>query len=155
MHSGRLLLLAFLFNGTMASAEPATHKYTVSVDYAMNRLWVEARFSHPVNSVIARSRDAGKFLLDVRGCNDDQQILLRNRRMMLPAQGISCMNYTVDLGQAAKAHRFGKMLAPENIIVSPSYWMWRPELRGSTTIEVRFRLPENVQVSVPWQQRQV
>lgn len=149
---GRLLLLAFLFWAAAVPAEPATHKYTVSVDYLMSRLWVEARFSHPVNSVIARSRDAGKYLLDVRSCDDDQQIRLRNRRMMLPAHGISCMNYTVDLGQAAKTHRFAKMLAPQNIIVSPSYWMWRPELRGDTTIEVRFRLPENVQVSLPWRQ---
>jgi hypothetical protein len=148
----RLLALAFLFGSMAASAQPAMHKYTVSVDYLMSRLWVEARFSHPVNSVIARSRDAGKFLLDVRGCSDEQQIRLRNRRMMLPEHGISCMNYTVDLEQAAKAHRFANMLSPENIIVSPTYWMWRPELRGGATIEVKFRLPENVQVSVPWQQ---
>jgi hypothetical protein len=151
LRTARVLLLAFLLSGTTASAEPATHKYTVSVDYAMSRLWVEARFSHPVDSVIARSRDAGKYLLDVRGCSDDQQIRLRNRRMMLPEHGTSCMNYTVDLGQAAKAHRFANMLAPENIIVSPSYWMWRPELRHGTKIEVDFRLPEYVQVSVPWQ----
>jgi hypothetical protein len=152
MHPGRLLALAFLFAGMAAAAEPATHRYTVTVDYLMSRLWVEARFNYPVNSVLARSRDAGKFLLDVRECSDDQQIRLRNRRMMLPEHGITCMNYTVDLEQAATAHRFGKMLAPENIIASPAYWMWRPELRNGTTIEVKFRLPENVQVSVPWQQ---
>jgi predicted metalloprotease with PDZ domain len=152
MHRGRLLVLVFLFSGMAVSAEPATHKYTVSVDYLMSRLWVEARFSRPVNSVIARSRDAGKYLLDVRSCGDDQQIMLRNQRMMLPEHGISCMNYTVNLEQAAKAHRYGNMLAPENVIVSPSYWMWRPELRNGTTIEVTFRLPENVQVSVPWRQ---
>jgi predicted metalloprotease with PDZ domain len=152
LRPGSMLLLAFLFSSTAASAEPVTHRYTVSVDYAMSRLWVEARFSHPVSSVIARSRDAGKYLLDVRGCSDDQQIRLRNQRMMLPEHGISCMNYTVDLGLAANAHRFGKLLAPENIIVSPAYWLWRPELRADTKIEVNFRLPENVQVSVPWQQ---
>jgi hypothetical protein len=152
MCHGRLLMLAFLFSGMAASAEPATHKYTVSVDYLMSRLWVEARFSHPVDSVIARSHDAGEFLLDVRSCGDDQQIMLRNRRMMLPEHGISCMNYTVDLEQAANAHPFSNMLAPQNIIVSPAYWMWRPELRNGTTIEVTFRLPENVQVSVPWRQ---
>ena len=135
-----------------ASAEPVTHQYTVSVDYSMSRLWVEARFSHPIDSVIARSHDAGKFLLDVRGCSGAQQIRMRNQRMMLPEHGISCMNYTVDLERAAKEHRYGGMLAPENIIVSPAYWMWRPELRNGTTIQVRFRLPENVQVSVPWQQ---
>lgn len=144
--------LVFLVGGMSASAEPVTHQYTVHVDYSMSRLWVEARFSHPVYSVAARSREAGKFLLDVRGCGDDQAIRMRNRRMMLPEHGISCMNYTVDLERAAKEHRYEKMLAPENIIVSPSYWMWRPELRNGTAIRIEFRLPENVRISVPWRQ---
>ena len=148
----RLGLLVLVFAGRTASAEAVQHSYTVTVDYLMSRLWVEARFASPVDSVIAGSRDAGKFLLDVRSCRDDQQIRMRNQRMMLPEHGISCMNYTVDLARAAKAHRFSKTLAPENIIVSPSYWMWRPELRGGTTIRVRFRLPESVRVAVPWKE---
>ena len=148
----RLLVLLFLGTSGPASAEPITHQYTVSVDYSMSRLWVEARFSHAVDSVTARSRDAGKFLLDVRGCGDDQQIRIRNRRMMLPEHGISCMNYTVDLERAAKEHRYGSLLASDNIIVSPSYWLWRPELRNGTAIRIEFRLPENVQVSVPWRE---
>lgn len=131
-------------------AEPVQHEYTVTIDYLMSRLWVEARFTHPVDSVIAKSRDAGKFLLDVRSCRDDQQIRMRNQRMMLPEHGISCMLYTVDLARAASAHRFSNTLSPENIIVSPSYWMWRPELRGGNTIRVSFRLPESVQIAVPW-----
>ena len=148
----RLWPLVFLFVGRPASAESVTHLYTVHVDYSMSRLWVEARFSHPVYSVAARSRNAGKFLLDVRGCGDDQTIRMRNRRMMLPERGISCMNYTVDLEHAAKEHRYEKKLAPGNVIVSPSYWMWRPEIRNGTSIRIEFRLPENVQISVPWRQ---
>lgn len=134
----------------LASAEPVQHEYTVSVDYLMSRLWVEARFAHPVKAIVARSRDAGKFLLDVRSCRDDQQIRMRNQRMMLPEHGISCMYYTVDLERAASAHRFSKTLAPDNIIVSPSYWMWRPELRNGASIRARFRLPESVQIAAPW-----
>ena len=152
MRTAWLMVLALLQSGIAMSAESVTHIYTVSVDYSMSRLWVEARFSRPVNSVIARSRDAGEFLLDVRSCSDDQQIRMRNQRMLLPTQGISCMNYTVDLERAAKAHRYAKLLAPQNVIVSPSYWMWRPELREGTEIQIRFRLPENVQISVPWRQ---
>jgi hypothetical protein len=147
----RLLPLLLMLAGRAVSAEPMQHDYTVTVDYLMSRLWVEARFTRPVESVIARSRDAGKFLLDVRGCSDAQQIRMRNQRMMLPEHGISCMNYTVDLARAAKAHRFSKTLSPENIIVSPAYWMWQPELRNGNSIRIRFRLPENVQVAVPWQ----
>ena len=147
----RLLPPLLVLGAHAASADAVQHNYTVTVDYLMSRLWVEARFTRPVGSVIARSRDAGKYLLDVRSCRDDQQIRMRNQRMMLPEHGISCMLYTVDLARAAKAHRFSKTMAPENIIVSPAYWMWRPELRGGTTIRVSFRLPESVQIAVPWQ----
>ncbi|MDX1403958.1 MAG: hypothetical protein R3192_05450 [Woeseiaceae bacterium] len=147
--SAFLLSLLMLTTGR-AAADTLPHEYTVSVDYLMSRLWVEARFARPVKSIIARSRDAGAFLLDVRSCNDDQPIRMRNQRMMLPEHGIACMNYTVDLARAATAHRYSRLLAPENIIVSPSYWMWRPELRNGVSIRVRFRLPDSVQVAVPW-----
>ncbi len=139
-------------SGGMAFAEPVTHHYTVTVDYALSTLWVEARFTRPAVSVAARSRNAAKFLTDVRGCGNNQQIRLRNRRMMLPEHGISCLNYTVDLEKAAKENRNSRLLSPGNIIASPSYWLWRPELTNGTQIQVEFRLPENVQVSVPWQQ---
>lgn len=145
------LLTTLSMLGTVA-AQPVTHQYVVNVDYSLNTMWVEARFNRPVVSVTARSRDAGKFLTDVRSCDDNQQIRLRNRRMMLPEHGIDCLYYTVDLKRAAKENRSSKLLSKGNIIASPAYWMWRPELTNGTQIEVEFRLPENVRVSVPWQQ---
>ena len=143
-------LIALL--GLLASvpASAATHYYTVTVDYSMRWLWVEARFSHPVDSISARSRSAGKFLADVRGCSEDPQIRLRNRRLMLPDDGIRCLNYTVDLQKAAEEYRNSRHLVRQNIVVSPSYWLWRPELYDDTTIDILFRLPENVHVSTPW-----
>jgi hypothetical protein len=144
-----LLLLGF---GNSVPAAPSTHFYTVTVDYSMSRLWVEARFDHPVDSVTARSRNAGKHLTDARSCDRDADIRMRNRRMMLPEGGVRCLNYTVNLKRAAEEYRNARELVPQNIVVSPSYWLWRPELYDDTEIEVRFRLPENVIVSVPWQQ---
>lgn len=150
----RIILPAFaaLLLSTPAGAERVTHDYTVTVDYSMSWLWVEARFSRPVDTVTARSRNAGRYLEDVRGCNEDPQIRMRNRRMMLPDGGVRCLNYTVDLNRAADEYRNSRNLAPQNIVVSPSYWLWRPELFDETTLEVEFRLPENVRVSVPWEQ---
>ena len=135
-----------------ASAATPSHYYTVTVDYSMSWLWVEARFDSAVESVTARSRNAGKHLADVRSCDGDAEIRMRNRRMMLPAGGVRCLNYTVDLKRAAGEYRNAGELAAQNIVVSPSYWLWRPELYDDTLIEVEFRLPENVIVSVPWQQ---
>jgi len=71
--------------------------------------------------------------------------------MLLPAHGIRCMNYTVDLERAARQERHNQSLSPGNIIVSPSLWLWRPELTASRELRVQFRLPENVRVSVPWE----
>ena len=135
--------------GGSALAASVTHNYTVTVDYSLSRLLIEARFEHPVDSITARSREAGKFLLDVRDCDDDQQIKMRNRRMMLPEHGISCLNYSVDLQRAAQENRNSELLLPGNIIASPIYWLWRPELQNGARIEVEFRLPKDVQVSVP------
>ena len=135
---------------TVASADPVIHNYTVSVDYSLSQLWVEARFSHAVDSVTARSRDAGRYLADVRGCDTTSSIRMRNRRVMLPEDGITCLNYTVDLGRAAEDNRQNRTLDPGNIVVSPSTWLWRPELLGTTELQVRFRLPEETSVSVPW-----
>lgn len=141
-----------VYCGMVAAAPvPDIHYYTITIDYAMSRLWVEARFSPSVHSVTARSHDAGKFLIDARECENPGQIRMRNQRMLLPAIGIRCMYYTVDLERAARQERRNQTLLPDNVIVSPSLWLWRPELTGSTELRVRFQLPDNVKVSVPWE----
>ena len=83
--------------GAAADSYAETHQYTISIDYSLSRLWVEARFASKLKSITARSNDAGKYLIDVRGCGQDPSIRMRNRRMMLPQEGIDCINYTVDL----------------------------------------------------------
>ncbi len=135
----------------VAMPSPDIHYYTITVDYTLSRLWVEARFSPSVDGVTARSRHAGKFLIDARDCDSSEQLRMRNRRMLLPEKGIRCMNYTVDLERAARQERQNRSLSPSNVIVSPSLWLWRPELTAKRELRVRFHLPENVQVSVPWE----
>lgn len=147
-----LVFLPLLWFGVPAHAEAVTHHYTVTIDYSLSWLWVEARFGRPVDSVTARSRNAGRYLRDVRGCGEDPNIRMRNRRMMLPDDGIRCLNYTVDLKRVAEEFRNSRSLTENNIVASPAYWLWRPELFGDTEIQIDFRLPENVRASVPWQQ---
>jgi hypothetical protein len=146
-----LVALVLYCGSAGASPSPDIHYYTINVDYTLSRLWVEARFRPSVDTVTARSRNAGKFLIDARDCDSSEQIRLRNRRMLLPENGIRCMNYTVDLQRAAREERHNRSLLPGNVMVSPSFWLWRPELTKSTELRVRFRLPENVNVSVPWE----
>ncbi len=146
-----LLCLSILCCSNTASAEAATHFYTITVDDTLSRLSVEAHFAHPIDSITARSRHARRFLLDARECGDDENFRLHNRRLMFPDKGIACLNYTVDLERAAEEYRFARELSARNIVASPSLWLWRPRLRNGTRIRARFHLPTDVRVSVPWQ----
>ncbi len=138
---------------SMAGNLAGNHEYRVEIDAEMEHMWVEARFHEPVDSVTARSNDAGDFLIAAWDCGNDNPIRLRNRRMMLPVEGVQCMNYTVDLAKAARHERQNRTLAKDNQVISPSLWLWRPRVTNNTEIDVRFHLPDNMQISVPWPQR--
>lgn len=144
-----LIFLVGAFAATPALGD-TTHHYTVTVDDDLERLHVEARFSKPVSRIRARSRNASRYISDVRDCDDENSVRVRSRRMALPAGGIRCLDYSVDLEAAASGGRNNRTLAEHNFIASPSNWLWRPELHDDTQIEIEFRLPDGVQVSVPW-----
>ena len=147
------ILAATLMAGLLISTASADvlHQYTVRVDPNLDTLNVRARFSRPVTTVTARAQDAGRLLIEVEDCDTNQRLRMRNRRMMLPAGGIRCLDYTVDLADAAKEERRNLYLADSNLLVSPSRWLWRPELDADTAVLVRFVLPADVEVAVPWQ----
>ncbi len=145
-------VLGMLLAGpAVAGQTVAVHDYVVRVDADLATLHIDASFDGIVDSVTARSRNAGNYLSAFRNCADSEIIRMRNRRMILPAGGIRCMSYSVDLRAAAAAQRHNRALADDNRIVSPAYWLWRPEVTGQTEIHVRFALPEGVAVSVPWE----
>lgn len=146
------LLIAIVLPGALPLAHAGeTHEYRVSIDAGMSRMSVDARFGAPVDSVTAKSNDAGQYLVDARDCDVQSTIRLRNRRMMLPAGGIRCMHYTVDLESAAASVHHNRELATENIVVSSALWLWRPSLKDNSEIRIRFELPTGMQVAVPWQ----
>lgn len=148
-------LRAAALAGCLAAATAAhageVHEYRVAIDPAMARMQVSARFASRVDSITARSNDAGEFLIEAWDCGAATPIRMRNQRMLLPVDGIRCMNYTVDLERASRQHRYNRMLEPDNVVVSPSLWLWRPRLKGDAGIDVRFVLPDGLRVSVPWQ----
>ena len=135
---------------TTTYAAETTHEYTVSVNPSLTELDVRARFSTPIRTLTARGRDAADYLIAVSDCERSRSLKLRNRRMLLPDIGLSCLEYTVDLERAAQDERRNLSLSDENVLVSPSLWLWRPELDGSTQLNVRFVLPDDVQIAVPW-----
>lgn len=135
----------------LAHAAPDVHTYVVSVDESLSALHVEAHFAGAMQSVTARSSRAGRYLQQFDNCDESPRIRMRNRRMIVPAGGIRCMTYTVDLRAAAADQRHNRALADGNVIVSPSAWLWRPEVTDTSVVDVTFRLPEGMQVAVPWQ----
>ena len=127
------------------------HHYTVTVDASLNRLDIRADFSAPVRDIAARSRSAARFLMDARDCDSGNALTNRNHRLVIPATGTKCVQYSVDLAAAASSEHRNSRLDSNNIIVSPTLWMWRPRLGGNDAIDVSFTLPEDIRVSVPWQ----
>lgn len=136
---------------TVANADNAAHRYIVHVDRDMQLMHVEARFSHSVRSLSARSRDAHRFLSNARICDGDQGLRARGRHMTLPGSGAQCIRYDVNLARAARAERRNATLASANIVVSPAAWFWRPAATDNDRTMVRFELDDSVRVSVPWQ----
>ena len=112
---------------------------------------VEARFTTAVTEISARSQLARHFLDNARDCSTGKKIKTHLWRMVLPSGGITCLNYNVDLREAAQAGRLNRILDSSSIVVSTSLWMWRPKLLGSNKIRVQFRLPEGVDAFVPWE----
>lgn len=143
-------ICVFAGPGVATAANALTHEYLITVDATMSSMQVEASFGAPVQALTARSSDARNFIRDVRNCDDDTRIRMRDGHMRLPEKGLSCLRYSVNLKKAAAAERRNASLSDRNIIVSPAAWFWRPELHDNEQIIVRFDLPESLAVSATW-----
>jgi len=143
-----LILTALL--GTQSAYAAASHDYTITVDAELSRLDVTARFGGTINDIAARSRSAARFLIDANDCDSGKAVEIRGRRMLLAGTEIRCLTYSVDLAKIIRAEKRNESLAAHNVIASPTTWMWRPPLDTDDEIAVAFRLPEAVNVSVPW-----
>jgi len=142
--------LPLLF-GQTAAAEPG-HHYLVTVDTALEHLSIEATFDPPIHRISARAEDAGEVLLDAQDCDSGETLQLRGRRLTLPDTGLGCLRYRVDLKQAAVGERRNQSLSADNVIVSPTVWLWRPPPDETRVLRVQFDLPTGIHVSVPWAQ---
>lgn len=144
-------VFALLLCSGQAQAAQATHQYRVAVDAELETLTVEARFDGLVHSVAARSRRAGRYLQEFSNCDETPHIRMRNRRLIVPAEGIRCMTYSVDLRAVAANQRQNNALSDDNLVASSSSWLWRPEVTANAELQIEFDLPDGVSVAVPWQ----
>jgi len=142
--------LPLLLSISHAAFAQVVHDYTVTVAPDMRRMSVEARFATRLRRVAARESDADEVLIEAQDCGTGKKLRVRGRHLVAPSAGIRCLRYTVNLARAAENERRNASLSPENFIVSPAIWLWRPELDESTSIRIHFDLPEDTRVSVPW-----
>ena len=136
----RIASVILVFPVALFAEASVIHEYTVSVEPELDSLRVDARFAFPVNDVRARSSDAHRYINEVRDCETSAAISYRGRRLSIPGAGTTCLSYIVNLDRAATADRRNRVLAPENIVVSPTVWLWRPPLDSAARIVVHFEL---------------
>jgi hypothetical protein len=128
----------------------AAHQYVVRFDAGLVTLRVSARFASPVDSVRARDRSAGRFLLEAADCDTGLPLERRGRTLASTQGPIGCIDYVVDLRNAAATERRNEGLAPDNVVVSPAVWLWQPKTDTKPRITVRFLPGDGADVSVPW-----
>ena len=126
------------------------HDYTVHIDPGLERMVVEARYTTPVRRIRARSRSAGDYLVEARDCTTGSRLRYSGRELRLPPGGIRCLEYEVDLADAARDERRNAAAGSDSVVVSPAAWFWRPDLRGDDEIIVRFESDDATGVFVPW-----
>jgi len=147
-HMPFLIIASLLLACTAVSA---AHTYTIAIDDDYETMTVEARFDRAIDDISARSRYANRYLRNATDCDSDEKLESRSRNLVLPAGGIRCLRYTIELGRAARADRFASILGDGSVAVSPTLWMWRPLLRSRDEILATFQLAGDGQVFVPWQ----
>lgn len=133
-----------------AAAPAATHEYHVTLSEDLRQLDVEARLDGGVRSIWARRRDARDYLAEARSC-DGAPLPRTGSRLTSPTGNLTCLAYTVDLGKAADENARLQAFGRATLVLPVNDWMWRPRLGGGDEILVTFDLPQDVDVSVPWQ----
>lgn len=143
-------LLLLCASGASAYAAPVQHEYRIEVSDDLAEMRVQARFAEPVMRMAARDRNAADFLSHAENCTTGSRLRTRGRRLNLPDAGVRCVDYVIDLDDAAAGDRRNRYLTDANVSVSPSKWLWRPAVNEATEIRVDFDLPEGVRVAIPW-----
>jgi hypothetical protein len=126
-------------------------EYTVSVDARLATLTVNACFDMPVPEALHPGSSTARRY--VKAAQVDGRELRSQDHEILPLgeNGRSCVEYLVDARSAA-ARRFpnARLIGSLAVLLDPSDWLWLPEPGTAPEQFLRFELPEEMDVSVPW-----
>ncbi len=155
---GRYLICTILIFAAQQSQAADPHRYTVSTSPDLGTISVRACFESPAPStLVAGDRAARKYLRNpVREYKGGAEPLTLGRRS-LSLSGVTagdCIRYKVDVRKALAApeeERVARMIGSD-MSIRGGVWLWRPRhVSAENDIEIRFELPDGMQVSVPWQ----
>lgn len=153
----RLYWLAFLALVSIGSARAGqVHVYTVAVDPGLKTIGVQACFhGQPPRRLTSASGQAARYLQDAHVVGSGTRLRTDGRYLLLGRlRTDACIRYTVDAEAAISRDARAMGLANrvgDDLVTSPQLWFWRPRvLKADDNIELRFELPEGINVSVPW-----
>lgn len=148
--------LALVFVAVAASVQ-TQHVYDVEVDPELRRLDVRACFADGLPArLIADHAQALKSNSGFSLVLDGEPVIRKasGRLVDFPEPSDDgCVVWRVDLDAVASVERLNAgYRTPNGLLLSPATWMWRPpQLTTSRELIIRFRLPPEMQISVPWQ----
>jgi len=141
----------------LAAFADRLHRYEVSVDADIRAMQVKACFAgRPPAELVAESLDAPAAFVEGKAVMERRQPIAPNGTEMklkdIAENG--CIQYSVNLaGGYTKMDLSGNTTKRigRDLFTEVGLWLWRPaQLAPDEDIEIAFRLPEGLAVSVPW-----
>ncbi len=143
------VLVLALFANTAVADPPRLHHYQLTISEDLKTLAVRAELASRVRTIRSRNSDTAEFVSGLTSCAG--QPLKRSGRSIELPPSVSCLTYRFDLaGAAASQRRSWVTLAPSNLLIKPSDWLFRPRVSAESELELKFDLPPGVMLSVPW-----
>ncbi|MEM7708917.1 MAG: hypothetical protein AAF358_25435 [Pseudomonadota bacterium] len=146
---GPILLVLGLCAGPAAADPLQVHRYHLTISEDLKTLAVRAELASRMRTIRSRNSSTAEFVSGVKSCAG-QPLKRAGRNIELPSS-VSCVTYRFDLaGADASERRSWVRLAPSNLLIKPSDWLFRPRVSADSELELTIDLPPGVILSVPW-----
>ncbi|WP_027857607.1 M61 family metallopeptidase [Marinobacterium jannaschii] len=153
----RVLLLLLVM---VASARAETlHQYHVSFNRSLSESVTQACFSGEIPAfLVAADFKAHRLLQDIRVEGPGRVELKHGRINLYPASDSLCLSIVqslkpLNLRGNWRNKRRDLFKVKGDLVMPVALWLWRPvRLAADEVIELRFELPQAINVSAPWPQ---
>jgi len=154
-----MLALLFVAVVTLGNVEDnrQLHRYDVHINAELTRMEVRACFADGLpDRLIANHPLARDATVEFRYLRSGAAVSAqpRSNAILLPTPSDDgCIEWTSDLSVIADAKRMNVGYRTEgSLLLAPGTWFWRPpSLTRNRDIEIRFHLPADMHISVPWE----